>query len=484
MRLQIILALASSVVFGSVSTPVLADWPETSQALGARDHPKIMARFGGAISDETLAAYVNDIGQNIAQHSSKPDELWRFIVLDSPEVNAFALPAGYVYVTRGLLALANNEAELAAVLAHEITHVIDEHVEQREAANKDAIIDGAIGALVQGIFGGDGMNNAIRDNIESAFGEIGAYSREQEFAADRGSVILLALAGYAPQAQADFLASMSANSALRAVMAGRGYDAEKVPFFANHPAPEERVSVARDLADGLQGNTNTAVYLDHIDGLIYGDSVEQGFVRGQVFSHPVLGFTFTAQDGQNIRNSARKIDITGPRGSTLIMTGAADEGGSLSRYLGQWAENIPRRERIGRRMTQVRSLSINGMEAATGSITIRRNARRGDLQLTVIRFNGQLIRFAGFSRNRDTLAKADLMDTVLTFSTLNPEQIRSLNSAQIDIHKVKRRDTAERLGASFPQPDFGAELFLVLNGMDTEDTLERGAYVKIIVESP
>ncbi|MCF6304234.1 MAG: M48 family metalloprotease [Rhodobacteraceae bacterium] len=472
----------SALVFSA--SAALAQWPEQSIEIGQRDNPKILARFGGPIQDVALAEYVARIGRDLVRVSSRSQENWTFTVLDSPEVNAFALPGGFVYVTRGLLALAKDEAELAAVLAHEISHVIDRHVEQREAGKKDALIDGALAALTQSLFGGDNLGDAIRDNLESALGDIGANSREQEFAADMAGMLLLQNAGYDPKAQADFIAAMTANSELRALMAGRGYNPEKVPFFANHPAPVEREIIARELAAGLSGDRYKARYLAAIDGIVFADNRQQGFAQGQVFLHPSMGFTFRAANGLTIRNAARQINITGPNGATLVMTGTRDTDGSLTRYLSGWADDIPRRERSGRRLSDIRNVTINGMEAATGSIALRRNGRRGDLQMTVIRFNGQLIRFAGFSRNRDRAMRDALMQTVDSFNRLDQTENPGAEQYRVMIHQVTRRDTLIDLTKGFPQPEFGIELFRLLNGLDADEQPKTGDLVKIIAATP
>ncbi len=476
--------LLSIAVLGLSAPAVMAQWAQQSIAIGQRDNPKILARFGGPIQDAALAAYVDSVGRDLVSVSSRSGENWSFTVLDSPEVNAFALPGGFVFVTRGLLALANSEAELAAVLAHEISHVIDEHVEQREANKKDAVIDGAFGALAQAIFAGASAEEAIRDNIVSALDDIGANSREQEFEADSGGIILLALAGYDANAQADFLLTMAANTALLAAMAGQNFDPTSVSRYANHPAAAARQLAARELADGLTGKQNKIIYLQALDGLLFGENTKQGLVRGQVFIHPELGFTFRAADGLTINNTPRQINIIGPNGATLVMTGAADHGIGLTNYLSDWVGSLPRRDRIGRRMARVNEFTLNGLEAATTSIGYRRGARRGDMQLTVIRFNGGLIRFAGFSRNRGSDIRDALMATVRSFERIEPDTLEPLSRYQILIHQVTGHNTPESLAANFPPSAFNEEMFRVLNGMGADDVLTRGSLVKVIVKRP
>ncbi len=458
-------------------SPALAEWPAESVAMGARDHPKVLQRYGGAVRNPALAAYVAAIGAEMVAVSDRADEAWRFTVLDSGEVNAFALPGGYVYVTRGLLALANNESELAAVLAHEITHVVQAHVEARQQAQSDALVDGALSALVTGIFGGgeNRVGDALRSGVETAFGQIGAYSKAQEFAADAGGIALLQAAGYRPAAQADFLVSMAANAALKAEMAGRVYDEATAPMFANHPAPAERQLRALALAGEAGGRQGAAAYFAAINGMIYGQNRRGGFVRGQVFVHPALGFRFEAAAGLRIQNAAQQINIFGPNRSTLIMSGgqgAAD----LRAALQAWAAQIPRRDRQNRTISNIRLLEVNGMAAATGTLSLRTRGQRSTLRMTVIRFKGGLIRFAGTARRGDEAA-ADLQwQTVLSFSPLGAENAAEYAQTYIALHTVKAGETI----ADLTIPGFTEAEFRVLNGMAPEDTLAVGQIIKLV----
>ena len=455
----------------------LADWPAESAAMGARDHSKVLQRYGGEVQNSALAAYVADIGAKMVAVSARADEVWRFTVLDSGEVNAFALPGGYVYVTRGLLALANNESELAAVLAHEIRHVIEAHVEARQQAQSDALVDGALSALVTGIFGGgeNRVEEALRSGVETAFGQIGAYSKAQEFAADAGGIALLKAAGYRPAAQADFLASMATNAALEADMAGRAYDEASAPIFANHPAPAERQVRALALAGDTGGRQGAADYLAVIDGMIYGQNHRGGFVRGQVFVHPALDFRFEAAAGLNIQNAAQQINIFGPNSSTLIISGGqgtADLRGALQ----TWAAHIPRGDRQGRMISNIRRLEINGMAAATGTLSLRKRGQRSTLRMTVIRFKGGLIRFAGTVRRGDSAA-ADLhWQTVQSFSPLDASRAAEYAQTYISLHRVKAGETV----SSLSMRGLTEAKFRVLNGMAPEDTLAVGQIVKLV----
>lgn len=463
------------------AAPAWAEWPAESAAIGARDHPKLLQRYGGEVQNQALSAYVSRIGAEIVAVSTHPDEVWRFIVLDSPEVNAFALPGGYIYVSRGLLALANNESELAAVLAHEVTHVVEAHVEARLEAQGDALVDGALSALVTGIFGGgeNRVGDAVRSGVETALGQIGAYSKEQEFAADAGGIALLRAAGYRPAAQADFLASMAANAALNAEMAGREYDEKTAPFFANHPAPAARQLQALALAAGGEGRRGAEGYFAEINGLIYGESARGGFVRGQSFIHPQLGFYFNAADGLRIQNAARQINIFGPNGSTLIMSGAPDTG-DLRAALQAWTAQIPRRDRQNRGIENLRAFEINGMEAATGELRIRKRGKRSTLQLTVLRFNGGLIRFAGSVARGDDVSEVLHQETVQSFNRLSEEGAAEYPQTFIVAHQVSAGETVAQLAAQMAVREYQEAVFRVLNGLSEGAEVSAGDWVKLV----
>jgi len=468
-----ILTIIALLVWGANSA--LAEWPAESVALGARDHPKILQRFGGEVQNPALSNYVAEIGAQVVAVSGRAGEDWHFTVLDSPEVNAFALPGGYIYVTRGLLALANNESELAAVLAHEVTHVIEAHVEARLEAQGDALVDGALSALVTGIFGGgeNRMGDAVRQGVETAFGQIGAYSKEQEFAADAGGIELLRRAGYRPAAQADFLGAMVANAGLKAAEAGRDYDAANAPIFANHPAPAERQLQALALAGDVEGRLGRGDYLDAIDGMVFGQNQRGGVVRGQRFTHSDLGFAFEAAEGLRIQNAARQINILGPNRSTLILSGGRDSG-DLRAALRTWAAQIPRRDRQNRDIGNVRRLDINGMEAITGTLSLRKRGQRSALRMTMIRFNGGLIRFAGTVQRGDD-GSADLhWQTVRSFEALQRGAAGDNAQTFIEVHTVGAGETVDELaGQSLTESQFR-----VLNGLSDDEGLTPGRLIK------
>lgn len=490
------LALFTLTAAGCVS-PVSSAGPKTvaersssDQRIGDENHPKILAQFGGEVADPAIRAYVRDLGERLVAKTEQPDAKWTFTVLDSPVVNAFALPGGYVYVTRGLIALANDEAELASVVGHEIGHVTGAHGSKRQERATIAQL-GVLGATLLGAAAG-----LDRDAV-SAIGQLGGavgqgyvanYSRGQEFEADTLGVRYIAGAGYDPLAGADFLESLQASSTLQAEIAGVEFDPNRVDFFGSHPATPDRVREAvaaarrEGLKDGQDAPRHRARFLDAISGMTYGDSAEQGFARGRRFIHPEMRFTFAVPPKFKITNSAARVTAAGPKGSGVIFDGARDPGGSLTSYIKRvWAPELAQQTQVGR-LTDLRSVDINGLEAAQGNIPFQTRNGVKIARMTVIRYDGAMFRFFGVQPKNSRVLGRSLDKMAASFEALSPAKARKYKSHQIRIYKVQRGDTVSELAALTPFKTFAEERFRVLNGMAPGQTLKRGELVKLIVQ--
>lgn len=268
-------AACLSVVFLAACTGSLSDFglitPAQEQQLGAQEHPKIVEAYGGRYDDGDIQRYVQDVAYRLRAVSDSPDMPLTVTVLDSPVINAMALPGGFVYVTRGLLALANSEAELAGVLAHEIGHVLERHSAERI---QRSTLAGLGAAALGGVTGSDQIGS-LANTLGGLY--VLRYSRNQEYEADRVGVRLLAKAGYDPMAEADFLRSLDAWSALeQAASGGRGGPPE---FLSSHPNTadrvEEAIREARSQGVTVRGaERNAAGYLQRIDGLAWGPETQ------------------------------------------------------------------------------------------------------------------------------------------------------------------------------------------------------------------
>ncbi|GBD43278.1 Beta-barrel assembly-enhancing protease [bacterium HR40] len=271
--------------------------PEEEAKIGREEHSKVLAHYGGAYEDPRLQAYVREIGERLVAVSELPGASFTFTLLDSPKVNAFALPGGYVYVTRGLLALADDEAELAGVLGHEIGHIAARHVAKRyDRTVHTQIAFMSLGILAYLYLGEMG----VRPIEKLATAWMRMFSREEELEADELGIRYLTRAGYDPTAVASLL---TAFEQWERVFKD---ESEQTPsWLASHPSPDARARQATKQAASVDaaGERRRDAYLALIDGMIFGDSPRHGLVLARQFVHPELGFRFEVPEGFAIRNS-------------------------------------------------------------------------------------------------------------------------------------------------------------------------------------
>jgi predicted Zn-dependent protease len=308
----------------------------TELAQGREAHQQVLAEYG-VVADPRLQAYVNEIGQRLARQSHRAELQWTFSVLDSPQVNAFALPGGYVYVTRGLMAYMDSEADLAGVIGHEIGHVTARHGAQR-ATRQQRAGAGVLAATVLGVLLEAGGVRGAADAAQQvssgvAAGSIASYSREQELQADELGAEYLARVGFNPQNMVDVIgvlrdqerfAADNAREQGRAVAPGPSW-------LASHPSNEQRLAQIRRVAQnysGRYGDDQRARYLQALDGTVFGDSREQGVVRGRHFLHEPLGIALTAPEGWRFRNESAQLLLVNAAGDAgLVMQAVPPSAG-------------------------------------------------------------------------------------------------------------------------------------------------------------
>lgn len=463
----------------------------SNQRAGDENHPKILAQYGGEVQDAALRSYIDGIGQRLARQSEQPGARWTFTVLDSPVVNAFALPGGYVYVTRGLIALANDEAELAGVVGHEIGHVTADHSSQRRSRAGLAQI-GVFGATILGAvagLSGEALRSIGQLGNLAGQGYVASYSRGQEFEADKLGVRYLSRAGYDPRAEADFLRSLQAESTLQSRIAGGAYNPNRVDFFSSHPATAERVNEAVRAAEasgvatpGAGAPRNREAFLAAISGMTYGDSAEQGFVRGRTFTHPVLRFAFTVPQQFRIQNSAQAVTAAGPNGSGLIFDGTRYDGGSMEAYIARvWAPQIAEQARVGR-LSDLRARRIDGLEAASAALPVQTNDGVKVLRMTAIRDGGQVYRFLGVQPQGAGGIGAEMDRAAASFRKLSASEARAQKPYRIVIRTVRAGETVASLARLTPFDELGEARFRVLNGLAEGEGLRAGDKVKVVVE--
>ena len=448
---------------------------EDEARLGLQEHQKIVPQFGGVYENAELSAYITSIGNLLVRTSEIPNQKFTFTVLDSPIVNAFALPGGYVYVTRGLLALAESEAEVAGVLAHEIGHVTARHSAERYGQNVAAKLAGVgLGVLLG--------NKAVSDTFAAASSvALRSFSREQEYESDLLGVRYLTRAGFDTNAMAGFLTNLQADSRLEAELAGQPGRADEFNIMQTHPRTADRIRQAIAQA-GTVSIKNPIVgrdiYLSKIDGMLYGDNPDQGLIRGRQFLHPKLRFAFAVPHGFRLRNSSQRVVARGPDGAGIIFDQVGESGGgTMSAYLTQvWAKGVT--------LQGVEAITINGMAAATGEVTINGRGGPRDLRLIAIRYDDKTVYrmlFVTPPKLTESLSRP-LRETTYSFRKLSAAEAAAVKPWRLVLHKVRSGETTSALAERMPFPDFRLKRFLVLNGLTENDPLPAGRTVKLIVE--
>ncbi len=328
-KLSLLLAASLLAACTSVVNPVTGREERTVMseeaeiAEGRKAHPGVLAEYG-VVQDPRLQAYVDEIGQRLARQSHRAQLKWTFTVLDSPEINAFALPGGYVYVTRGILAVMESEADLAGVIGHEIGHVTARHGAQRATRQQTAGL-GVLAATLLGAVAGVGdLAGQLSQGV--AAGYVASYSREQELQADRLGAEYLVRNRYDPRNMVDVIGVLQTQERYAADQAraqGRT-PAEGRDWLASHPSNEQRL---RDITQIAAGYTASGSYADDgrarflraIDGMVFGDSRAQGVTRGRDFFHEPLGIALTAPPGWRVLNAQDAITLVNAAGDAGLV---------------------------------------------------------------------------------------------------------------------------------------------------------------------
>ncbi|MFM2099290.1 MAG: hypothetical protein RLZZ366_829 [Pseudomonadota bacterium] len=459
--------------------PVAQSITASDKAQGAKAHPELLQEFGGLYAGPQ-AAYVTKVGQKIAVQSGLSNTSSDFTVslLNSSVSNAFAIPGGYIYCTRELLALMNDEAELASVLGHETGHVAARHAQKR---NSRATI-GGLGAVLATVLGGaiGGETGAkLGQQLGGAVAQnyVLSYSRAQEYQADDLGVSYLGKAGYDPMAASTMLASLAAQTSLDARVAGRGD--QKLPQWAStHPDPASRVtrSAQKANATATTGKVrNRDSFLAAINGVMYDDDPHQGVIDGQNFRHPDLKIGFTAPQGYSMANGAQAVTISGSGGQAQF-TGAAYTG-NLTTYVDAVFKAVGGQTAIN--YGSVRTTQINGLNV--GYASGNANTQSGAVVVTVYAYE--------FSSNSafhivsiTPTASGDVFGSLFqSVRRLTASEVAAVKPRKIDVVTVRSSDTVASLAARMAYTDYKTERFLVLNAIPAGAVLRPGQKVKIVV---
>jgi predicted Zn-dependent protease len=449
---------------------------------GAQAHPQLLEEFGG-LYDGPQAAYVTKVGQKIAVQSGLSNALGDFTIslLNSSVNNAFAIPGGYVYVTRQLMGLMNNEAELASVLGHEVGHVAARHSKKRNSRATWGGL-GTIAATVLGgvLGGGEGARLGQQLGGSISQGLVLKFSRSQEYEADDLGVSYLFSAGYDTLASSGILASLAQQTTLDMKRAGKSEKA--LPEWAStHPDPASRVVRAqqRAVAIGGTGRQNNAdTFMAAIDGMLYDDDPKQGIVDGQEFRHPDLRVYFAAPNGYALNNGASEVSMSGTGGQAMFR-GAANYAGDLNALVAAQFKDIGGANVTLNYGTLSRS-TINGLPVVSGTATTTISSGQ-QVRVTIYGYEFSA-KEAYAVVSISPLATADPFPSLYqSVRKLSDSEVKAVRPRKIDVVTVKNGDTVDSLATRMAYSDYKAERFRVLNGLNGTSVLKSGQKVKIII---
>lgn len=474
----------SDAVDGKANAPseikTVTSMSEAEKQQGAKAHPELLAEFGG-LYNGPQASYTASVGRKIAVQSSLSSQQNDFTVslLNSPVNNAFAIPGGYVYVTRQLMALMNDEAELAGVLGHEVGHVAAQHGKRRQnAATRNSIL-GVLGQVVVGAVAG---NSGIGELLQRGIGT-GAqlltlkYSRGQEYEADDLGIRYLGKAGYDPTALSTMLASLAAQNSLDARVRG---SASSVPEWAStHPDPASRVSraAANARATGVSSSyRNADAFLAQVNGILYGEDPKQGVIEGGRFLHPVLKLKFSAPQGFAMQNGTDAVTISGNSGQAQFTT--ASYSGSLDSHVQSIFQKLAGQSQVA--MPQLSRTTINGLPAVYGTTrAATQNRQQVDVSVVAYEF-GPSSAYHFIILTPAGQGFGPFSQMVGSVARMTDGEAAAIRPRKVQVVTVRSGDTVQSLAGRMAYADYQLDRFMVLNRLASNSVLRAGQKVKII----
>lgn len=453
---------------------------EQEKALGLQSDPGIIASFG-LYQDEKIQAFIQEKGAEMGKISHRPNLDYQFRVLDSPVVNAFAVPGGFVYFTRGILAHFNNEAEFAGVLGHEIGHITARH----SASQQSKAILAQVG-LVAGMVVSEDFRNyagAAQQGLQLLFLK---YGRDDESQSDELGVEYSTKIGYNAHEMADFFGTLNRLSE----QAG-----QRLPtFMSTHPDPLDRLGKVHREADQWQQKydpsqlkVNRESYLQMIDGLVYGEDPRQGFVENNVFYHPELKFQYPVPSGWQTQNSPQQV-VHAPQDGKGIILFTLAQGNSPQ----EAANGVLEKYQLT--MRESRNVTVSGMpalamiadqipqqqEGQQPMTPEQQQANTARLQLYFIQYNGLIYNFLGASSLNDFNNYSLVFNnTMNNFRQLNDPDKLNRQPERIRIQRVGRTASLADVLQSFNMPSNRHEELAIVNGMQLTDQVEAGSLIKV-----
>lgn len=454
---------------------------EQELKIGEQSDKQIQQQYG-VYEDEEISGYVKNIGQELlsVSHMRREDtpQKYRqteftFRLLNSPITNAFALPGGYVYVTRGMLAHLENEAQLAVVLGHEIGHVAARHSSQRALEQQVGQI-----ALIGGAVAGQELLGVPGENILGIGGQAAqflflSYSRDDERESDQLGVEYAAMKNYQAADGAGFF------SALERISKQSG---QSIPDWqSSHPDPGERANTIPDLAQqwrekGYEQNIDdTDEFMNTIDGMIYGNNPRNGFTQNETFYHPDLAFQFSIPSGWNVQNQPSQVAVFNEEQDAVTVMQIDGQANtpraSVSNFVNQEGFRL-------QSQNEVRYNGLNGFEATASAMT--QDSTKYQFYVYAVSYDSNIYQFTSYSvADKFSNYSRHFRQTSNSFSELNDRQILDIKPVRLEVRKADRSAPFSSFLPTDLPMDITAEDVAILNQVQQDETIEVGSWIKI-----
>ena len=450
---------------------------EEEVKLGKEEHAKIISRFG-VYRDQELQAYINKVGQRVAAESNREEINYKFTILNDDMINAFALPGGFIYVTRGMLMHMNSESELAAVLGHEVAHVTEKHALRRNARGKGISVLNTVLAAVSG-------QPALYE-LGNMFGGVllSGYSREFELEADEVGARYMAKAGYSPKAMLKTIEILKAKDRVEIEQARLENREPKVyhGFLSTHPDHDTRYKEAIEASEGLVRNYDefirTDEFLQKLNGMTFGPSRKVGVVRKNTFYHPRLGIKFNFPKEWRYEAQPGGVAVVSQVGDAVfsVSTARLPRGASVSAFVN---------EGLGFRVREGREITIAGLPAFLG-IADRADSPFGPrpVRFAVIldtrKRIGYVLRGAGQYDLRKIASDKNFIASIFSFDRMDRDDFSVAKLPKVQVVRAEDDTTMEQLADDSPITNYALDRLRVMNGLYPSGQPEAGQLIKII----
>ena len=424
------------------------------------------------------AEYLNRVGDRLVTVHSDQRFTYQFAVVDQYQPNAFAVPGGYVYISRGLLALTNNEDELANVIAHEIIHVSRRHSAKQSSKATVPLLLALPGAIVGGVVQEDLGTLLMAPAAIFGGAYLAAHSRQDEFESDQLGQQMAAQAGYDPSSLGAILERLES---FAEAYSGR----KRIPgFFDTHPSTPDRVARVHRDAEEIEWQRRQSIagtpedYLGRLDGLLVGEDPAMGVIQGRHFLHPDLGFSMLFPEGWEVINTRQAVFAGAPEKEGMVNLGIEGKGTDPSESAKKFEEKMSRKYRL--RPSESRSAQIRNLPAYRLTYT---DAGRGEtvyMQFLWVAYRGLMYRFVGLVPER---YYSLLTDTIRSFRPITEGERASIRETRLRVVPAESGETLARLSERTGN-EWTVALTAVVNGLDPAGPLTEGRQVKIAVSQP